>query len=251
MTSPGTNARKRRAGACPLDRVDRQVPVGSVYLVDARPHEAGERVEVDTRGDRPCRVGVAERVRGSMRDACRLQRGSPLAVRQVSSAGARRARRGRAAVCRAVPASRRPPRAPRAGSGTARSEREFLPTSFALPRRAERAHLRGGGRPAVSGSFVVDGGHAQLRQARSGCLGSSDDRVLALKLEYDFESPQRGQIVVFKAPATAAGCTLEVAERRRQATVRPTGREVHANKQGYISIRKPGSITRVRLNSRT
>jgi signal peptidase I len=40
----------------------------------------------------------------------------------------------------------------------------------------------------------------------TGCLGSTDDRVLAFRLEYDFESPQRGQIVVFKAPATASGC---------------------------------------------
>lgn len=40
----------------------------------------------------------------------------------------------------------------------------------------------------------------------TGCLGSSDDRVLALKIEYDFESPQRGQIVVFRAPPAAAHC---------------------------------------------
>ena len=37
-----------------------------------------------------------------------------------------------------------------------------------------------------------------------GCIGSVDDRVLALRLEYAFESPQRGQIVVFTAPAAAS-----------------------------------------------
>jgi len=39
-----------------------------------------------------------------------------------------------------------------------------------------------------------------------GCLGHYNDRVIALRLMYDFESPQRGQIVVFKTPAAAAAC---------------------------------------------
>jgi signal peptidase I len=83
----------------------------------------------------------------------------------------------------------------------------------------------------------------------SGCLGSSDDRVLALKLEYDFESPQRGQIVVFKAPATAAGCAAgDGGTTFVKRLIGLPGETVHENKQGYISIRKPGSITWVRLN---
>jgi signal peptidase I len=39
-----------------------------------------------------------------------------------------------------------------------------------------------------------------------GCLGSSDDRVIALRLAYDFESPSRGQMVVFVAPPRASTC---------------------------------------------
>lgn len=38
------------------------------------------------------------------------------------------------------------------------------------------------------------------------CLGSFDDRVIANRLAYDFGSPKRGQIVVFKAPPAAATC---------------------------------------------
>jgi signal peptidase I len=38
------------------------------------------------------------------------------------------------------------------------------------------------------------------------CLGSVDDRVIANRLAYDFGSPKRGQLVVFKAPAAAAKC---------------------------------------------
>jgi signal peptidase I len=36
-----------------------------------------------------------------------------------------------------------------------------------------------------------------------GCLGTSSDRVLAASIVYDFRSPERGDIVVFTAPARA------------------------------------------------
>lgn len=36
-----------------------------------------------------------------------------------------------------------------------------------------------------------------------GCLGKSSDRVLAASIVYDFRSPERGDIVVFKAPPLA------------------------------------------------
>jgi signal peptidase I len=36
-----------------------------------------------------------------------------------------------------------------------------------------------------------------------GCLGKSSDRVLAASVVYDFRSPARGDIVVFKAPPLA------------------------------------------------
>ena len=38
------------------------------------------------------------------------------------------------------------------------------------------------------------------------CLASVSDRVIALRLAYDFESPRRGQIVVFHAPPATAQC---------------------------------------------
>jgi signal peptidase I len=40
----------------------------------------------------------------------------------------------------------------------------------------------------------------------AGCMGSFSDRVLVNRLAYDFGNPQRGQIVVFKAPASAVAC---------------------------------------------
>ena len=38
------------------------------------------------------------------------------------------------------------------------------------------------------------------------CSAQSSDRVIANRLAYRFSSPKRGQIVVFKAPASAARC---------------------------------------------
>jgi signal peptidase I len=38
------------------------------------------------------------------------------------------------------------------------------------------------------------------------CKGSYDDRVIANRVAYRFESPKRGQIVVFKSPASASAC---------------------------------------------
>jgi signal peptidase I len=82
----------------------------------------------------------------------------------------------------------------------------------------------------------------------TGCRGSSDDRVLALKLEYDFEAPQRGQIVVFKAPPAAAGCAAgDGGTTFVKRLIGLPGETVRENGQGYISIEKPGSKTWVRL----
>jgi signal peptidase I len=38
------------------------------------------------------------------------------------------------------------------------------------------------------------------------CLGSHSDRIIANRLAYKFESPKRGQIVVFTAPPSASKC---------------------------------------------
>ena len=47
-----------------------------------------------------------------------------------------------------------------------------------------------------------------LHCARPGdyCLSSSNDRVIANRLAYDFGKPKRGQIVVFRAPPAANLC---------------------------------------------
>jgi signal peptidase I len=83
----------------------------------------------------------------------------------------------------------------------------------------------------------------------TGCLGSTDDRVLALKLEYDFESPQRGQIVVFRAPAAAAGCAAgEGGTTFVKRLIGLPGETVHEDDHGFISIRKPDTSHWTRLN---
>jgi signal peptidase I len=43
-------------------------------------------------------------------------------------------------------------------------------------------------------------------QPGDGCLGATDDRVIALRLAYDFEAPARGQLVVFTSPPAASKC---------------------------------------------
>lgn len=80
------------------------------------------------------------------------------------------------------------------------------------------------------------------------CLGSSDDRVLAFRLEYDFESPRRGQVVVFKAPKAASGCAAgDGGSTFVKRLIGLPGERVHENGKGFISILKPGSTTWVRL----
>src|SRR5689334_15791736 len=82
-----------------------------------------------------------------------------------------------------------------------------------------------------------------------GCLGSSDDRVLALRLVYDFESPQRGQIVVFKAPPAAAGCTAGDGGSTFVKRLIGLPREwVREDRHGFIWIRDPDSAEWTKLN---
>jgi signal peptidase I len=80
------------------------------------------------------------------------------------------------------------------------------------------------------------------------CLGSTDDRVLALRLEYDFEAPQRGQIVVFKAPPSAAGCAAgDGGTTFVKRLIGLPGETVHEDSHGYIWIRKAGSSRWMKL----
>ena len=82
-----------------------------------------------------------------------------------------------------------------------------------------------------------------------GCRGTSNDRVLALRLEYDFESPQREQRVVFTAPPAASRCgpgdggTTFV-----KRIIGLPGETVHEDNRGFISIREPGAATWSKLD---
>lgn len=82
-----------------------------------------------------------------------------------------------------------------------------------------------------------------------GCLGTSDDRVLALRLEYDFESPQRGQIAVFTAPATAAKCAAgDGGTTFVKRIIGLPGEAIHEDDHGFIWIRESGTTNWTKLN---
>jgi signal peptidase I len=74
-----------------------------------------------------------------------------------------------------------------------------------------------------------------------GCEASTSDRVLVNRLAYDFGSPQRGQIVVFKAPERANDCAGgdggSIFVKRLIGLPRETVRE---DDHGFIWIRRPG-----------
>ena len=82
----------------------------------------------------------------------------------------------------------------------------------------------------------------------AGCLGSTDDRVLALRLEYDFSSPQRGQVVVFTAPPTASKCAPgDGGTTFVKRIIGLPGETVHEDDRGFIWIREPGAATSTEL----
>jgi signal peptidase I len=85
-----------------------------------------------------------------------------------------------------------------------------------------------------------------LHCARPGpeCLGSTNDRVLVNRLAYDFGSPQRGQIVVFKAPARASACRAgDGGETFVKRLIGLPGETVREDDRGSISIRRPRATT--------
>ena len=86
--------------------------------------------------------------------------------------------------------------------------------------------------------------------ARPGpeCLGSTSDRVLVNRLAYDFGSPQRGQIVVFKAPARASGCAAgDGGTTFVKRLIGLPGETVREDHHGFIWIRRPGDRTWIKL----
>ena len=82
----------------------------------------------------------------------------------------------------------------------------------------------------------------------SGCLGSTSDRVLVNRLAYDFGSPQRGQIVVFKAPPKANRCERgDAGTTFVKRLIGLPGETVREDHSGFISIRRPGATTWTKL----
>ena len=89
-----------------------------------------------------------------------------------------------------------------------------------------------------------------LRCARPdfGCTSSMSDRVLVNRLAYDFSSPQRGQIVVFKAPPGANGCQPgDAGTTFVKRLIGMPGDTVREDGQGFIWIRKRGVRTWTKL----
>jgi len=82
-----------------------------------------------------------------------------------------------------------------------------------------------------------------------GCTGSTSDRVLVNKLAYRFGSPQRGQIVVFTAPARASvACSLgDGGETFVKRLIGMPGETVREDRRGFIWIRHPGATAWTKL----
>lgn len=76
----------------------------------------------------------------------------------------------------------------------------------------------------------------------TGCRASMSDRVLVNRLAYVFGNPQRGQIVVFKAPERANNCGGEDAGTTFvKRLVGLPGEKVREDDQGFLWIRRPGT----------
>ena len=73
------------------------------------------------------------------------------------------------------------------------------------------------------------------------CLASTSDRVLVNRLAYRLGSPQRGQIVVFKAPAKADECRHgDAGTTFVKRLIGLPGDTVREDGSGFISIRPAG-----------
>jgi signal peptidase I len=82
----------------------------------------------------------------------------------------------------------------------------------------------------------------------AGCTGSTSDRVLVNRLAYQFGSPQRGQVVVFEAPAKANRCEPgDAGTTFVKRLIGLPGETVREDDSGFISIRRPGARTWTKL----
>jgi len=80
-----------------------------------------------------------------------------------------------------------------------------------------------------------------------GCLGSTEDRVLACRLCLVFGSPSRGDIEVFTTPPAAANACGEGGTFVKRVIGLP-GETVREDDKGFISIRGPDSTQWTRLD---
>ncbi len=86
-------------------------------------------------------------------------------------------------------------------------------------------------------------------QPGAGCRAPTSDRVLVNRLAYDFGSPQRGQIVVFRAPAGANACAPgDGGSAFVKRLIGLPGETVREDDRGFIWIRAPGAKTWARLH---
>jgi signal peptidase I len=84
-----------------------------------------------------------------------------------------------------------------------------------------------------------------------GCEASMSDRVLVNRLAYDFGSPERGQIVVFKAPPTANLCAPgDAGTTFVKRLIGLPGETVREDDSGFIWTRRPGVTAWTKLHER-
>lgn len=84
--------------------------------------------------------------------------------------------------------------------------------------------------------------YLQCGRPAAGCTGSTSDRVLVNRLAYRFGSPQRGQVVVFAAPANANLCGADDAGTTFvKRLIGLPGERVREDDHGFIWIRRPGA----------
>jgi signal peptidase I len=84
-----------------------------------------------------------------------------------------------------------------------------------------------------------------------GCDASMSDRVLVNRLAYDFGSPQRGQIVVFKAPPNANRCEPgDAGTTFVKRLIGLPGETVREDDSGFIWTRRPGATAWTKLHER-